>query len=51
MVWHAPSAPSKGVKRYFFLVYQNEAYSKQAESSGQGWSSCAHGLGRPICGN
>ncbi|EJN10549.1 hypothetical protein PMI42_06146 [Bradyrhizobium sp. YR681] len=26
-------APSTGVKRYFVLVYQNEAYSKLAESS------------------
>ncbi|MBB2732568.1 hypothetical protein ABIF64_007994 [Bradyrhizobium japonicum] len=30
-------APATGVKRYYFLVYQNEAYSKLAESSGQSW--------------
>jgi hypothetical protein len=29
-------APSKGVKKYYFLLYQNEAYSKLAESGGQG---------------
>ena len=39
-------APSKGVKRYYFLLYQNEAYSKLAESSGQGWQPCVDGLGR-----
>jgi hypothetical protein len=26
-------APATGVKKYYFLVYQNEAYSKLAESS------------------
>jgi hypothetical protein len=36
-------APSKGVKRYYFLVYQNEAYSKLVESSGQGWQPCTDG--------
>ncbi|MET4518992.1 hypothetical protein ABIB81_008346 [Bradyrhizobium sp. I1.7.5] len=30
-------APATGVKMYCFLVYQNEAYSKLAESSGQSW--------------
>ncbi|TWB58927.1 hypothetical protein FBZ94_105203 [Bradyrhizobium sacchari] len=28
--------PATGVKRYFFVVYQNEPYSKLAESSGLG---------------
>lgn len=30
-------APATGVRMYYFLVYQNEAYSKLAESSGQSW--------------
>lgn len=29
-------APAKGVKRYSLLVYQNEGYSKLAESTGWG---------------
>jgi len=31
-----------------FLLYQNEAYSKLAESSGQGWQPCVDGLGRSV---
>lgn len=41
-------APATGVKRYFFLVYQNDAYSKLAESSEQVWQTCVDGLGRLI---
>ena len=33
---------------YYFLVYQNEAYSKLAESSGQSWQPCAHGFDRSV---
>ena len=40
-------APATGVKRYEFLLYQNEAYSKLAESSGPGWQPCVHRLGQP----
>lgn len=39
--------PATGVKRYSFVVYQNEPYSKLAESSGQGRQPCVDRVGRP----
>jgi hypothetical protein len=36
-IWHAPLPPQRESKCITFWVYQNEAYSKLAESSGQSW--------------
>jgi hypothetical protein len=41
-------ALSAGVKKYDFLVYQNEAYSKLAERRGQVWQPCVDSLGRLV---
>lgn len=37
------TAPMTGVERYWFLLYQNEAYSKLAESGGPDRQPCADG--------
>ncbi|MGX1324582.1 hypothetical protein AB7M17_008035 [Bradyrhizobium sp. USDA 377] len=39
--------PATGVKRYFFVVYQNEPYSKLAERRGRGRQPCVDRVGQP----